>query len=200
MDSIQTSSEPKSDGELKGLKSIMPRDERGCVNEEVVEDLVVAEVSVPRYTVGPYLRISEYLNKCVVSLVKRTWQVPPRVAKPFTPAAAPRSGIVQTQGGGKAVIKLAPKVNLYVPSFFGDRRTGFAINLEGFRCISSYSCTFDIARGCRVCHYEHDAFPSTMLGTLVVVDSYSPSIIGGGGKCVPVFRQHNAGFREITEI
>jgi hypothetical protein len=38
----------------------LPRDERGCVNEEVVKNLVVADDYVPRYVVGPYLRISEY--------------------------------------------------------------------------------------------------------------------------------------------
>ena len=175
-----------------------PRDVRGRVNEEVVGNLSVADDFVPRYVVGPYLRISEYLNKSIVNMVKRAWQVPPRVAKPPTPLAAPRSGLVQTQGGGMAVVKLAPKVNLSAPNFFGDRRSGYAINLANFSCNSSYTCTFDIARNCRICPNEHEAFPSNLVGTLVVGDSYTPCIIGGGGKCVPVFRQHNAGFREIT--
>jgi len=176
----------------------LPRDERGCDNEEVVKNLSVADDFVPRYIVGPYLRISEYLNKSIVNTVKRAWQVPPRVAKPPTPLAAPRSRLVQTQGGGKAVVKLAPKVNLSAPNFFGDRRSGYAINLANFSCNSSYTCTFDIARNCGICPNEHEAFPLNLVGTLVVGDSYSPCIIGGGGKCLPVFRQHNAGFREIT--
>ena len=198
--STLTCPEPRSDIEsVQGAISNLSRDERGCVNEiEVIENLVVAEDAIPRYAVGPYLRIADYLNKCVINSIKRAWQVPPRVAKPLTPLVAPRSGLVQTQGGGKAVIKLAPKVNLSAPNFFGDRRTGYAINLEGFLCNSSYTCTFDIARDCRICPNEHEAFSSNLMGTLVVGDSYTPCIIGGGGKCVPVFRQHNAGFREIT--
>ena len=186
------------DSDSEGVNAISPRDERGCVTEEVVENLSVADDFVPRYVAGPYLRISEYLNKNIVNTVKRAWQVPPRVAKPPTPLAAPRSGLVQTQGGGNAVVKLAPKVNLSAPNFFGDRRSGYAINLANFSCNSSYTCTFDIARNCRICPNEHEAFPSNLVGTLVVGDSYTPCIIGGGGKCVPVFRQHNAGFREIT--
>ena len=58
--------------------------------------------------------------------------------------------------------------------------------------------TFDIARDCRICPNEHEGFSSNLMGMLVVGDSYTPYIIGGGGKCVPIFRQHNAGFREIT--
>ena len=89
---------------LKG-KSISPRDERGCVTEEVVENLVVVdEDTIPCYAVGPYLRICEYLSKGISNTIKRAWQVPPRVAKPLTPLVAPRSGLVQIQGGGKAVI------------------------------------------------------------------------------------------------
>ena len=38
------------------------RDERGCINEQVVKNLVIAYDFVPGYVVGPYLRISEYLN------------------------------------------------------------------------------------------------------------------------------------------
>ena len=57
---------------LKG-KSISPRDERGCVTEEVVKKLVIANDSILCYVVGPYLRISEYLNKSVVNTVKRAW-------------------------------------------------------------------------------------------------------------------------------
>jgi len=195
-----TCPEPRSDIEsVQGVISNLSRDERGCVNEiEVIENLVVAEDAIPRYAVGPYLRIADYLNKNVINSIKRAWQVPPRVAKPLTPLVAPRSGLVQTQGGGKAVTKLVPKVNLSAPKFFGDRRSGYAINLEGFSCNSSYTCTFDIARDCRICPNEHEAFSSNLMGTLVVGDSYTPCIIGGGGKCVPVFRQHNAGFREIT--
>ena len=198
--STSTCPEPRSDIEsVEGVISNLSRDERGCVNEvEVVENLVVAEDAIPRYAVGPYLRIADYLNKSVINSIKRAWQVPPRVAKPLTPLVAPRSSLVQTQGGGKAVIKLVPKVNLSAPNFFGDRRAGYAINLEGFSCNSSYTCTFDIARDCRICPNEHEAFSSNLMGTLVVGDSYTPCIIGGGGKCVPVFRQHNAGFREIT--
>ena len=105
-----------------------------------------------------------------------------------TPLAAPRSGHVQTQGGGMAVVKLAPKLNLSAPNFFGDRRSGYAINLANFLCNLRYTCTFDIARNCRICPNEHEAFPSNLVGTLVVGDSYTPCIIGGGGKCVPVFR------------
>ena len=120
------------------------------------------------------------------------------VAKPPTPLAAPRSGLVQTQGGGKAVIKLVLKINFSEPNFFGDWRSGYAINLEGFSCNLSYTCTFDIVRDCRICPNEHKAFSSNLMGALVVGDSYTPCIIGGGGKCIPVFRQPNAGFREIT--
>ena len=99
-----------------------------------------------------------------------------------------------TQGGGKAIVKLAPKVNLSAPNFFGNRRSGYAINLANFSCTR----TFDIARNCGICPNEHEAFPSNLVGTLIVGASYTPCIIGSGGKCVPVFRQHNAGFREIT--
>ena len=60
----------------------LPRDVRGRVNEEVVGNLSVANDFVPRYVVGPYLRISEYLNKSIVNTVKRAWQVPPRVPPP----------------------------------------------------------------------------------------------------------------------
>ena len=42
-------------------------------------------------------------------------------------------------------------------------------------------------------------FPSNLMGTLVVGDAYTPCDIGGKGKYVPVFRQHNAGFREIKD-
>ena len=195
-----TCPEPRSDIEsVQGVDFNLSRDERGSVNEnEVIENIVVAEDAIPRYAVLPYLRLADYLNKNVINVIKRAWQVPPRVAKPLTPLVAPRSGLVQTQGGGKAVTKLVPKVNLSAPNFFGDRRSGYAINLEGFSCQSSYTCTFDIARDCRICPNEHEAFSSNLMGTLVVGDSYTPCIIGGGGKCVPVFRQHNAGFREIT--
>ena len=58
--------------------------------------------------------------------------------------------------------------------------------------------TFDIARDCRICPNEHEGFSSNLMGMLVVGDSYTPCIIGSGGKCMPIFRQHNAGFREIT--
>jgi len=108
----------------EGFNAILPRDERGCVTEEVVENLSVAEDFVARYVVGPYLRISEYLNKSIVNTVKRAWQVPPHVAKPPTLLAALRSGLVQTQGGGKAVVKLAPKVNLSTPKFSGTGDQG----------------------------------------------------------------------------
>ena len=158
-DSILSCPEQRSDDfGSEGFKAILPRDERGCVTEEVVKNLSVADDFVPRYVVGPYLRISEYINKNVVNTVKRAWQVPLRVAKPPTPLAAPRSGLVQTQGGGKAVIKLVPKVNLSAPNFFGDWRSGYAINLASFSCTSSYTCTFDIARDCRICPNEHEAF------------------------------------------
>ena len=156
----------------------MPRDERGCVYEEVVKNLVVADDYVPRYVVGPYLRISKFVNKNVVNTVKRAWQVPPPVAKPPTPLAAPRSGLVLTQGGGKAVVKLVPKVNLSAPNLFGDQRSGYAINLASFSCNASYTCTFDIVRNCRICRNEHEAFLSNLVGTLVVGDSYIPCIIG----------------------
>ena len=136
----------------------MPRDVRGRVNEEVVGNLSVADDFVPRYVVGPYLRISKYLNKSIVNTVKRAWQVSPCVAKPPTPLAAPRSGLVQIQGGGMAIVKLAPKVNFSGPNFFGDRRSGYAINLANFSCNLSYTCTFDIARNCRICPNEHEAF------------------------------------------
>ena len=169
----------------QGVFSTESRDARGCVTGEVVENLCV--------------NYSDFLNKSVVCKVKRTWQAPPRVAKPLTPSAAPRSGLVATQEGGMAVTKLVPKENLFAPNFYGDRRSGFAINMEGFKCSASYTCTFDIARECRVCPNEHEAFPANLLGALVVGDSYTPSIIGGDGACVPVFRQHNAGFKEIAD-
>ena len=98
-DSILSCPENRSDDVgFEGVKSTLPRDERGRVDEEVVKNLDVADDFVPRYVVGPYLRISEYINKNVVNTVKRAWQVPPPVAKPPTPLAAHRSGLVQTQG------------------------------------------------------------------------------------------------------
>ena len=145
---------------------------------------------------GPYLRISEYLNKSADNTVKRSWQVPLGLAKPPTPLAAPWSRLVQTQGGGKAVNKLVPKVNLSAPKFFGDWRAGYAINLEGFLCNSSYTYTFGIARDCRICPNEHEAFLLNLMGMLIVGDSYIPCLLGGRGKCVPSLG--NAGFREIT--
>ena len=62
---------------LKGLSQVCQGIERGSVTEEVVENLVAAADSIPRYLVGPYLRISKYLNQSVVNTVKRAWQVPP---------------------------------------------------------------------------------------------------------------------------
>ena len=105
--------------------------------------------------------------------------------------AAPRSGLMQTQGGGKAVIKLVPKVNLSSPNFFGDWRSGMPLTLKVFHVTQA---TFD----CRICPNEHEAFLLNLVGTLVVGDSYTSCIIGGGGKFVPVFRQHNDPFPEIT--
>ena len=97
--STYTCPEPRSDIEsFGGVKSSLPRDERGCVtDDEVVENLVVVdEDTIPCYAVGPYLRICEYLSKGISNTIKRAWQVPPRVAKPLTPLVAPRSRLVQT--------------------------------------------------------------------------------------------------------
>ena len=70
-DSILICPEPRSDGEIfVGVKSSSPRDERGSVTEEVVENLVAAADSLPRYIMGPYLRISEYLNKSADNTVE----------------------------------------------------------------------------------------------------------------------------------
>ena len=109
------------------------------------------------------------------------------------------SGLIETKAGGLAVTKLVPKEDLSAPGFYGDRRTGFCSWLNGFICPDSYSISFDLMGGCRVCSSEHQVFPSNLMGTLVVGDAYTPCDIGGKGKCVPVFRQHNAGFREIKD-
>ena len=53
MDSIQICQEPQSDRGDEGVKQILPRDERGCVNGEVVGDLVIAKDNFPNYIVGP---------------------------------------------------------------------------------------------------------------------------------------------------
>ena len=100
--------------------------------------------------------------------------------------------------GGMAVVKLVSKDNLFAPDFYGDQRTGHASWLMGFICPDSYSLTFDIMGGCCVCCSEQKVFLSNLAGTLVVGDAYMSSDIGGKRKCVPVFRQHNAGFQKIT--
>ena len=166
---------------------------RGSVVLELVEDPSVD-------TVKRCKTFGEYLKTITGYPTKRPWQAPPlRGAKPIVPHSSPISGLVETINGEIAVTKLVPKEDLCAPVFFGDRRTGYTSWLTGFNCPDSYSISFDLLGGCRVCCSEHQVFPSNLMGTLVVGDAYTPNDIGGKGKCVPVFRQHNAGFQEIKD-
>ena len=126
--------------------SIKQRVKRGSVDFELGKDRNIDKVY-------PYLRISEYLNTITGYSIYRSWQAPPPPcgAKPLVPHASPKSGLVDTKQGGMAVVKLVSKDNLFAPDFYGDRRTGHASWLTGFICPDSYSISFDIMGGCRVC-------------------------------------------------
>ena len=166
------------------------RDERGSVDlEEIVEEHNVT---------NRYLGLGKFLATISGYHCKRSWQFPSAGAKPLVPRASPISGIIESKTGVLTVTKLVPKDNtLFVPAFFGDRRVGFSCSMPPFRCPDSFTSTFDLCGGCRVCCTEHQVFPSKLMGTLVVGDAYTPTDLGGKGLCVPVYRQHNAGFRDI---
>ena len=156
------------------------------------------EIEIPPLSISPYLRISKYLNESVQMKKKRVWIQPPRVSTPATPSSAPKLCLVATEGGGMAVKKMIAKTNVFEPEFFGDDRSGYAIGVTDFKCSDSYTATFDLMRRCRICAIEHDVFPQEQIGTLFIGDAYAPCIIGENGRCLPVFRLHNASFTEVA--
>ena len=153
---------------------------------------------IPPSCITPYKNISSFLSKNVFLAKKRVWKQPPDTCTPVIPYNAPSLTLIQTENGGKAAKKLPVEININAPHFYGERKAGYAMGVADFNCKESYTSTFDLLRRCRICSIEHDVFPQELVGTLIVGDAYTPCYMGGGGGCVPIFRLHNASFREIA--
>ena len=173
-------------------------DETGTLPGFMDKDKDVIHDVIPPSCITPYKNISSFLSKNVFLEKKRVWKKPPDECTPVTPYNAPSLTLIPTENGGKAVTKLPVEININAPNFYGEKKAGYAMGVADFNCKESYTSTFDLLRRCIICSIEHDVFPQELVGTLIVGDAYTPCYMGGGGRCVPIFRLHNASFREIA--
>jgi len=148
---------------------------------------------------SPYLSISSKLNEIPISR-KLTFHPVPTVYKPLFPAGIPKKAVANSRDGGLAIVNRIPVCNPNQPDFFtpNDKKAGCTIELGFFKCDSTYSISFDLMRKCRVCNFDHNVFPRQNSGVLLIGDSYTPSTVGGFGRCIPVFRLNNPCFENCA--
>ena len=83
------------------------------------------------------------------------------------PSSAQTTKVCSVEGRGEVVNEI-PLASAS-PTFYGDRRCGFAVGgvVVGQ---ASYTATFNRARECLLCDVEHPVFPEERRGVLVLGD------------------------------
>ena len=159
----------------------------------------VSDANIKPLYISSYLSISSKLSKIPISC-KLTFHPIPTVYKPPFPVAIPRKAIATSRDGGLAIVKRIPVCNPFQPDFFSpnDKKAGCTVDLEFFKCNSTYSISFDLMRKCRVCRFDHNVFPKQNTGVLIIGDSYTPPIVGDFNRCIPVFRLNNPCFEDCA--
>ena len=149
---------------------------------------------------APYLSIRDSLMK-VPYIRKTVIHNLPKVCLPLYPVDYPMSAIVTCNDGKKAIINRVPVRNIKEPPFYSCsvKDLGATVNLEHFVSKMGYTITFDTQRKCRTCPTEHDIFPKNNVGTLILGDAYTPPMVGGKGRCIPVFRMEHPSFIDLGE-
>jgi len=159
----------------------------------------VSDANIKPLYISSYLSISSKLSKIPISR-KLTFHPVPTVYKPPFPIAIPRKAVAISRDGGLAIVNRIPVCNPFQPDFFSpnDKKAGCTVDLEFFKCNSTYSISFDLMRKCRVCRFDHNVFPKPNTGVLIIGDSYTPPIVGDFNRCIPVFRLNNPCFEDCA--